>query len=636
MKQNSKSRGVTLRAIMLSLALIPINNYWILYMETGVWWMQYPTTMSMFFNAVFILFVLACLNLAAKKWLARWAFSQGELLTVYVMLNLASAVCATDMIQVLMPMLGHPFWFASPENEWEELFWRYLPRWLMVSDKSVLTDYYNGDSTFYAAYKIKAWLSPVLWWTGFFFALLFVMLCINVLVRRQWTEREKLAYPIAQLPYEFTIEGGQAAFFKDRLFWLAFGIVGVIDLINSLNYFIPAVPKLVIRTNLSIFFTEKPWNAIGWTPFAFYPFIIGLGYFMPLDLSFSCWFFYLFRKSQMVLSSILGLRSLPGFPYDREQSLGAYIGLSLFALWASRNHIKGILKAALFRSEDDKAEPLRYRTALLGILGGIAFIVFFFLKMGMSLWVILLAFLIYYALSVGITRMRAESGAPAHDLHFMGPDYAIPAAVGTRKLGGANLTALTFLYSFNRAHRAHPMPHQLEGFKLAERSKMDGRRLAFAMSLAVLVGLLASFWIYLDVSYRFGGSAWTGWESFNRLQRWLTYPSGTDYPAVSFIGVGMLFSIFLQLMRTRLFWWPFHAVGYAVSGAADWCMNWIWASLLVSSIIKWLLLRHGGVKAYRKAVPLFIGMVLGEFVVGSVFSIGGLIFGTRVYAFKNW
>jgi hypothetical protein len=274
--------------------------------------------------------------------------------------------------------------------------------------------------------------------------------------------------------------------------------------------------------------------------------------------------------------------------------------------------------------------------AWFGILGGLAFIIFFFLKAGMSLWVVLLAFGIYYALSIGITRMRAESGAPAHDLHFMGPDYAIPALVGTRQLGGANLTALTFLYSFNRAHRAHPMPHQLEGLKLAERSGMNERRLALAMSLAVLAGLLVSFWIYLDVSYRFGGSGWTGWEAFNRLQRGLAYPSGTDYPAVSFIGMGMIFSIFLQLMRQRLFWWPFHAVGYAVSGAVDWCMNWIWASLVVSFIIKWLLLRHGGVKAYRKAVPLFIGLVLGEFVVGSLFSLGGLIFGTKVYAFKNW
>ncbi len=175
-------------------------------METAVFWMQYPTTMSMFFNSVFILFTLVCLNLAVKRWFSQWAFSQGELLTVYIMLNLASTVCATDMIQVLMPMLGHVFWFASPENEWQELFWRYIPNWLTVSDTSVLSGYYNGESTFFEIYKIKAWIIPILWWTAFFFVLIFVMFCINILVRKQWTEREKLTYPIAQLPYQLTVE----------------------------------------------------------------------------------------------------------------------------------------------------------------------------------------------------------------------------------------------------------------------------------------------------------------------------------------------------------------------------------------------------------------------------------------------
>jgi hypothetical protein len=65
-------------------------------------------------------------------------------------------------------------------------------------------------------------------------------------------------------------------------------------------------------------------------------------------------------------------------------------------------------------------------------------------------------------------------------------------------------------------------------------------------------------------------------------------------------------------------------------------MNWIWASILVSWLVKWILLRYGGVPAYRKAVPLFVGMVLGEFVVGSLFSLGGLVFNAPVYAFKNW
>lgn len=604
-------------------------------METAVSWMQYPTTMSMFFNSVFILFVLVCSNLAMKKWFSQWAFSQGELLTVYIMLNLASTVCATDMIQVLMPMLGHVSWFASPENEWQELFGRYIPKWLTVSDTSVLYGYYNGESTFFETYKIKAWIGPILWWTSFFFVLIFVMFCINILVRRQWTEREKLTYPIAQLPYQLTAEKSEKSFYRNKLFWFAFGVTGIIDIINGLNYFFPSIPGLFIRTNLNKFFTEKPFSAIGWTPFALYPFIIGLAYLMPLDLSFSCWFFYIFRKLQLVFGSLIGLRSLPNFPYDREQSLGAYIGLSIFVLWSGRHYVKNVLKSAIFHT-DDMNEPISYRSAILGILGGMVFLTFFFYKAGMSIWLILLAFGMYYALSIGITRMRAESGAPAHDLHFVGPDYTLPTIFGTRRLGEANLTVLTFFYSFNRAHRAHPMPHQLEGLKLAEQTGIKSLRFSLAMNIAVLIGLLVSFIIYLYFSYRFGGNGWTGWESFNRLQQWLNYPTYTDYPAVSFIGGGILFSIFLQLMRFRFPWWQFHAVGYAVSGVSDWCMNWLWASILFSWLIKWILLHYGGVRLYRKAMPLFSGMVMGEFVIGSLFSIGGLAFNKRVYAFKNW
>ena len=84
---------------------------------------------------------------------------------------------------------------------------------------------------------------------------------------------------------------------------------------------------------------------------------------MPIDLSFSCWFFFLFRKSQHVLGAILGMRSLPGFPYDRQQSLGAYLGLSIFAVWTSRNYLTRILKhAAVGRSGlDESNEPMRYR-----------------------------------------------------------------------------------------------------------------------------------------------------------------------------------------------------------------------------------------------------------------------------------
>ena len=59
------TRGVTLKSVTLALILIPINCYWIMYTEM-VWWGLFPTTMSLFFNAVFFLFIITLFNLLAS------------------------------------------------------------------------------------------------------------------------------------------------------------------------------------------------------------------------------------------------------------------------------------------------------------------------------------------------------------------------------------------------------------------------------------------------------------------------------------------------------------------------------------------------------------------------------------------
>ena len=69
---------------------------------------------------------------------------------------------------------------------------------------------------------IEAWLGPTLWWTMFILALSTVMICLNIFVQKQWTEREKLSYPITQLPLAITEHGGYAPLFKKCIFWLGF------------------------------------------------------------------------------------------------------------------------------------------------------------------------------------------------------------------------------------------------------------------------------------------------------------------------------------------------------------------------------------------------------------------------------
>ena len=119
-----------------------------------------------------------------------------EISTLYIMLAIASSVAGHDMMEILMPILPHAAWFASAENEWAELFHKYVPQWLTIKERSKLVDYYRGESTLYMWEHVSLWLTPVLWWTVFIVVLGSILLCFNLLLRKQWIEHEKLSYPI--------------------------------------------------------------------------------------------------------------------------------------------------------------------------------------------------------------------------------------------------------------------------------------------------------------------------------------------------------------------------------------------------------------------------------------------------------
>jgi hypothetical protein len=627
----------------MGLILIPPNCYWVVQSE-AVWGTTYLTIVSLFFNVIFTLLVLVGFNALCKQFAPRAALKQGELLTIYVMLCLGSSVAGNNLLENLVISLGHAFWFASPENEWSELFFRYVPDWMAVKDKTALRGFYEGDSSVHLTEHISAWLKPLALWGSFAIVLIFTLLCVTVLIRKQWTEREKLSYPIIQLPLELTRNGTGGALFSNRLFLLGFALTAIITLINGLNFHYPVVPNLRVRTNIGHLFTEKPWNAIGWMPIAIYPWIVGLVFFIPLDLSFSVWFFYLFTKFQRIMASIVGWRSLPGFPYFNQQTTGGWLGLLVIALWLTRKHLKDVLTKALrFRAwtpekSSAQKEPMSPRTALVGLVLGLSFLVLFSMAGGMSFWIALLFFVLLVGLEITITRIRAELGPPQHELGWVGPDTILATTIGPRRLGGKNLTVLTFLYFTDRAIASHSMPHQLEGFKIAERLGMNAKRLAAGMMIAVVVGVVSALWSLLYSAYNKGVSSgfmgYVGipWESFNRLARWLRYPGDTNYPELGFIGAGFLLSLAMMSLRVRFLWWPLHPVGYVLS-TSGWVINYIWFSFLASWFVKWVILKRWHLKAYRRAIPFFLGLILGEYAVGCFWNLLGIILGFPTYGF---
>ena len=644
MPESTFQNGLTLKSFLITLCLIPINISWIVQLEVIRY--TFPTLVHPLSNVVFILFWLLLIGYSLKKISLRLGISSPELLTIYVMLGIVSSLGSADMMQILITILGHPFRFATPENQWRELFWKELPPWLTVQDEKALVSYYEGGSSFYTKRHLYAWLRPALAYIPFIFVLMFVMLCINTLLRIQWTERERLTYPIIQLPLEMT--GTRSKFFKNKLMWVGFSIAALISIVNLLNSIYPVVPYIPVkRQNLHQYFTGHPWDAMGYFRVSFYPFVIGIGFLIPLDLLFSCWMFYGLYKIELMLGNIMGWRNLPRFPYFNEQGFGVYVGLLGFALWAGRIHFKGLVRHLLRSSSlDDSREPMPYRLAVAGILAGLVFLTIFSYRAGMSLWVIPIFFGIYFLLAIMIARLRAELGFLVHDLHYVDPHSMIIAGFGTRRLGAGSLTVFSLYKFFNRAYRQLlkikgeiPMPLQLEALKIAERRNINPRHIAAAILLATLIGSVSIFWVLLDNYYRHGAE--TGYYGpfavgfariiYSQLENWLNYPQETDFPAIAFMGGGLIFTALLMFLRTRFLWWPLHPLGYAM--ANSWGMFNLWACLFVAWALKAIILRHGGLKAYRQAIPFFLGLALGDYILGSLWSIISIVANTTLYQF---
>lgn len=616
---------------------MPLLALWVVQSEL-IWYTGHSTAISLFYHVTFVLLILAGINLAIQRKWPGVALSSCELMTIYTMLCVAGTLCSHDMLQIMIPMLTYPKYNANPQNRWEELILPHIRQWAIVTDPDAMRGLAVGNATLYRLKILLAWVTPLAFWSLFLLTLMFALMFINVFFRKPWTERERLSFPIIQIP--LVISSDLSGLLKSRVFWIGFGITALIDINNGFSTLFPSIPEIPIVRAFEFreYFVERPWNSIAWITINLYPFVIGLSYFLPTDLAFSCWFFYIFFKLQIVLTAAIGIHDLPGAPFCTEQAAGGYLALGLLAIWLARRHLKRVWLTILGRpgGEDDSAEPVRYRTALVGLLICSAILIGSGIALGGSPGMMVFFFVLFFIYSLAIARMRAELGPPAHDLHMMGPGRLLHNAFGTRAIGEGNVAAFSMFYWFNRAYRAHFSAHNMEGFKIAQVQKIRSRSMMWAMVIALFVGLISAYWGLMHALYVHGYSGRGAGDAFSReawhtMANWLSFPQEPRIAkTVATVG-GVLFAIFLGFMRMSFTWWVWHPVGYAT--ATCWSMEKLWFCIFLGWSAKALITRYGGAVSYRKALPFFVGLVLGEFVVGSLWCIWGAVFSRQVYHF---
>ncbi|MBI4556324.1 MAG: hypothetical protein HY706_01955 [Candidatus Hydrogenedentes bacterium] len=634
---DEKRGGVTPRAIGVGLVFVLLECGLVHYVDQMIHG-------SLTFHLVpapaiiVLLFVLVWgVNTPLRGLRPGWALTTREVLVVYCMLGVGMTAPSIGLAQVLVPALAAPVYYASPSNKFQEIFQLgtgdIIPKWLAPQDFDAIKGIFSRTSIGPIDWGLvfRTWAGPLSLWGLWVFVFFFVYVCMMSIVRKQWVQREQLTFAYNVVPEYMSLmpdpeeKALVSPFWRNRWTWAGFLIPFVYHLFANLYVISPVFPRIPIDINLEALFTEFPWNGIGYL--YIYISIHSVAFFMLLteEMLFSLWFFWVVNKALTVLFYAFGINETYSdffSPVMNDQGTGAFLGYFLVILWMMRSHLRTVVDRAVhFRVGADEAEePLTYRMATWGLIGGVAFLVAFLWVAGANpFWSLLVVSLILVYWMV-LTRLVAEAGLfmsqgpwPVHDF--------VAKLAGTTALTVQTWTVLGFFKSiFLRWYTIMPA-YILGGYKLADRHKLNTRRLVFAMLLAIFVSIVAAFATTLWLNYSYGGLNLSPWkarnlalEPFETIRRYYDTPLGPDLKSLSVVGVGGAVTLFLSIMRMNFTWWPFHPLGYLTSNL--YIIHYFWIHILIAWVGVRTITKYGGLDLLRKLRPFFVGMVIGGLMSG--------------------
>ena len=565
--------------------------------------------------------------------------TSGELVTIWCMMIVTASLPTLGLAAYLLPTLVGLTYYATPENDWLELFHHHIPSWVIPKDSDVAQGFFEG---FFVSDSIPwaLWMKPLIFWSVFTFTLWGVMVCLSTILRKQWVEQEKFAFPLVQLPAQMvqTPEGGHFvnSFFRSKAMWVAFAFPVVIHSISTLHFYYPIFPEIPLRFSTWRVFVERPWHAVRPLDLNIQPSTIGLSYLMSLEVSFSLWMFYLLYKIERVIGEATGLSSvLYHNRFVQHREMGAYLVLIGFFIFIARGHFSDVLHKTFRRSSaiDDTNEPLSYRWAVLGLVGGFFGLSALMMIGGAQTFWLMLSIMVFFGIICVVDAWLVTRGLFFIHGSFKAPDLFV-TALGTNRFGAANLTLIAFPKRvFFRDRREILMPHLVNSLKISDAASLNRRHLLGAICIALVVGTAISLYAYLKLAYTQGAVTLSRtWihtisprEPFRELEWFLTNPQDTHWGRLGFVFTGGGVMLFLLIMRYRFIWWPLHPIGFITPGQFP--MNNIWFSIFLGWLFKSLIIRHGGLRGYRHARPIFLGAVLGEATIAGISATVGLFTG---------
>ena len=577
-----------------------------------------PMCALMPFTAL-ILVVNPCLRMVCP----RWALEPGELLIVFVMGLIGAIFPGLGLGSFLIGIIAAPYYYASPENQWAEYLHPYIPSWIAPTDTESVRALFEGLGPGQAA-PYDAWVAPALWWFLFIAALFAASLSGLVILRKQWVVRERLAYPLAEMPLVL-IQGTESgawfpAFVRNRLFWMGFCLPVLIVLWNAVTYFYPEFPAIPLIRGYPRLRIARSFPQL-FTRVNF--FVMSFAFLTNLEVLFSIWFFHLFTIA------LIGVYNRVGYTIGSAdvwcgynaatgwQSFGAFTFMVLWGLWMARSHLRDVFRKALNPADpvDDSDELITYRTAVVAFVLGSAFMVAWLHAAGMEFKVIFVLLFGLMVLYLGVTKVVAQCGL----VYFRGPMTAQSVTMhllGTATLSPGSMVGIALSFGICCDAKTSVATILAHIAKLGGSIKAGRRTLLTAAVLALTIGMISSFLITLDVSHERGAYNFGSYELqrgnlhiMNSVVSKMRTPIALTWEKLLFLGIGAAVMGVMTFLRYRFLWWPLHPVGFTTGFI--WPIRASAFSIFLAWATKLTILKLGGIRGYQRARPFFLGTLLG-------------------------
>ena len=620
----SSERGVTFRAVALGLSIVIFTNLWVTYAEAVV--KSTRLNLAYFQLPLLALFVLLVvfLNPLLKLCRQRLAFSPAELLAVVAIGIVGSVVPGSGITGFFLGIITSPFYFATPENQWAEFYHPHLSTWMVPTDREALRMFYEGLPAGAQA-PWTVWLVPLVWWGSLIAAILVGTACVMVILRKQWVEHEKLVYPLVSIPLELARDADSERLWpilmRSKLFWIAALLAFGLFFWKSLSWFFPAVPDIALIPSGGYFQFTRYSPSLRIRPLQFYT--LGFAYFANLEVLFSVWFFFLIHVVEGHIINRMGLQlEQPSDSFTADQAIqswqcfGALASLVLWRLWVARHHLRDVFLKA-FNSRypvDDRQEILSYRTSVLGLLLSLLYILFLIYQSGMDLLTALVFLASTGIIYIGMARIVSETGLVTTQAPITAQAFAMDMR-GTDVMTGSTLTSMLLSYSLIDYIRGLFAPGLAQAVKLGDLVRRNRRMLVFWVVVGALIGLVASVWLTLYLGYIHGAYNFAFYYKgnpksvFSSTLSHMRTPKPMALDRMIFFGIGAALMGLLTFLRYRFAWWSIHPIGLAISASDN--SKSIVIPVFFAWVCKAILIRVGGVTLYRRAMPLFLGLLIG-------------------------